>query len=578
MKNRLFILVMAAVVFVFTTTGRPVENYAAQNPAGSGTVPVSSFYNSLTGTPNPIDTSANLVITGNVRRGGHFRAAVPYESATNFGAGLGSSSLSSFLRDSAGPEDFGRYAGGYGVQPYYLQSRTVATTRPGYSGVFRPSDTSFNNRTLPGTNFIGTSGATYGRQQTFPGWHTYTQPNNSQESLDTALQGMDAFAQRPKIVNSIRELLMLTRSKETSLTTQDQRLQTQDQKSKTPDLILQMQDAKLKAQDTKLQSRRQQERADGDKQDVYDWVIMPEQAEPLQSDSSLEQKEKAESEQRTVPPMYRMNSFLSDSARKRNDVMEQLRQQIDTLRRTIEARIKAEVEESGRKGLAGMEAYEDYRRVAGFDKTESGDINESGKGDFEFLRTQSEDYHSRIIPLEELNKFSKAKISSMAKEIRGEISPESFAQTKFEQHVRAAENYLKAGRYYRAADSYSLASIYKMSDPSCLAGRAHALFAAGEYVSSALFLSRALELAPEYIYTDIDLVTMLGGVERFETKLANARRWLSENDSGRLQFLLAYVYYRTGRLRQAKRAVAVASQKMPDSMAVEIVRKAIAMR
>jgi tetratricopeptide (TPR) repeat protein len=577
MKNRLFILIVAVVVFVFTATGRPAENYATQNPAGSGTVPMSSLYNSLMGTPNPIDTSGNLVITGNVRRGGHFRAAVPYESTTNFRAGLGSSSLSSFLRDSAGPEDFGRYTGGYGVQPYYLQSGTVATTRPGYSGVFRPSDTSSNNSTLPGINFIGTSGTT-STQQTFPGWNTYTQPDNVQESFETALQGMNEFAQRPKIVNSLRELLMLTRSQETSLTPQDQRLKTEDQKPKAPDLILQMQDARLQAaQDTKPQSRRQQEPAD-DKQDVYDWVVLPEQAEPLQSDSSLEQKEKAEAERRNVPPMYQMNSFLSDSARKRNDVMEQLRQQIDTLRRTIEARIKAEVEESGRKGLTGMEAYEDYRRAAGFDKTESGDINESGKGDFEFLRTQSEDYRSRIFSLEELNKFSKAKISSMAKEIRGELSPESFAQTKFEQHVRAAENYLKAGRYYRAADSYSLASIYKMSDPSCLAGRAHALFAAGEYVSSALFLSRALELAPEYIYTNVDLVTMLGGVERFETKLANARRWLSENDSGKLQFLLAYVYYRTGRLQQAKRAIAVASQKMPDSMAVEIVRKAIAMR
>jgi tetratricopeptide (TPR) repeat protein len=577
MKNRLFILIVAVVVFVFTTTGWPVENYATRNPAGSGTIPMSSFYNSLTGTPNPIDTSANLVITGNVRRGGHFRAAVPYESTTNFGAGLGSSSLSSFLRDSTGSEDFGRYAGGYGVQPYYLQSRTVATTRPGHSGVFRPSDTSFNNYTLPGINFVGTGGTT-STQQTFPGWNTYTLPDSSKKPFDTELQGMNEFAQRPKIVNSLRELLMLTRSKETSLTTQDQRLKTEDQKSKTPDFIFQMQDAKLQAQDTKPQSRKQQEPIDDDKQDVYDWVVLPEQTEPLQSDSSLEQKEKAESEQRNVPPMYRMNSFLSDSARERSDVMEQLRQQIDILRMTIEARIKAEVEESGRKGLTGMDVYEDYRRLAGFDKTEPGDINESGKVDFEFLRTQSEDYRSRIFSLEELNKFSKAKISSMAKEIRGGLSHESFSQAKFNEHIRVAENYLKAGRYYRAADSYSLASIYKMSDPSCLAGRAHALFAAGEYMSSALFLSRALELAPEYIYTNIDLVAMLGGVERFETKLANARRWLSENDSGKLQFLLAYVYYRTGRLQQAKRAIAVASREMPDSMAVEIVRKAIAMR
>ena len=96
MKSRLFITVLGMFAIVFTATGWPVENYTARNPAGSATVPMSSIYNGLTSTPNPVDASGNLVITGNVRRGGHFRGNVPYESTTSFRAGLGSSSLNSF--------------------------------------------------------------------------------------------------------------------------------------------------------------------------------------------------------------------------------------------------------------------------------------------------------------------------------------------------------------------------------------------------------------------------------------------------------------------------------------------------
>ena len=158
MKNWLFI----TVVVVFFTLSSPIsfsiENFAIRNPAGLSTVPPSSIQSGLISNRNPIDTSGNLVITGNVRRGRHFRDTVPYGSTTSFRAGLGSSSLSSFLRDSAGAEDFGRYAGKYRVQPYYLRSQTVTTTRPGYSGVFRQAGTRIDDRTVQGRYQAGMRG------------------------------------------------------------------------------------------------------------------------------------------------------------------------------------------------------------------------------------------------------------------------------------------------------------------------------------------------------------------------------------------------------------------------------------
>jgi len=179
-------------------------------------------------------------------------------------------------------------------------------------------------------------------------------------------------------------------------------------------------------------------------------------------------------------------------------------------------------------------------------------------------------------PLDELNKLSQAELAAKAKRIREPYTnPESYSEAKFNQHIQAAENYLKTGRYYRAADSFALASIYKLDEPLSLAGRGHALFAAGEYVSSALFLSRALEIAPEYACTKIDFAGMLGGENKLESRIADIKEWLGRSGSGRLQFLLGYVYYRMGRLGPAKQAINAASEKMPKSTAIDILKKAI---
>ena len=149
-----------------------------------------------------------------------------------------------------------------------------------------------------------------------------------------------------------------------------------------------------------------------------------------------------------------------------------------------------------------------------------------------------------------------------------------FSEDKFNQYIRAAEQYLKEGKYYRAADAYTLASIYKPDDPLAYAGKGHALFAAGEYMSSALFLSRALEIFPGYVHFKIDVVAMLGDQDKIETRLADVRQWVQMTDAAELRFLLAYVYYQMGRFEWAKRAVDAAYEKMPTP-AVTTLKKAI---
>jgi tetratricopeptide (TPR) repeat protein len=141
--------------------------------------------------------------------------------------------------------------------------------------------------------------------------------------------------------------------------------------------------------------------------------------------------------------------------------------------------------------------------------------------------------------------------------------------------MRDAEEHLMAGGYYRASSSYSLALIYQADNPLALAGRGHALLASGEYVSSALFLSRALSVSPGYLLTKVDLVTIMGDANKLADRIADIEQWLARSGSSQLQFLLGYVYYRTGQLLQAKQAIDAVYAKTPKSPAVQAMKIAV---
>jgi tetratricopeptide (TPR) repeat protein len=152
----------------------------------------------------------------------------------------------------------------------------------------------------------------------------------------------------------------------------------------------------------------------------------------------------------------------------------------------------------------------------------------------------------------------------------------SISADKFNRHMRAAEDYLRAFRYYKAADSFALALIYVPNDPQALMGRSKALFAAGEYVSSALFLCRALTNRPDYAKSKIDLVTLLGDRSRLAGRIADLEQWSARSGSPQLRLLIGHVYLQTGRLNEASKAIEAAGAKMPQSGAVGAMKAAVA--
>ena len=172
---------------------------------------------------------------------------------------------------------------------------------------------------------------------------------------------------------------------------------------------------------------------------------------------------------------------------------------------------------------------------------------------------------------------SLSKIDTETAKAITEVHKTFAAQSKdrFNYYMKSAEEFLKQGKYYRAADAYTLASIYKPDDPLAYAGRSHALFASGEYMSSAYYLTMAINMFPQYVEFKIDLNAMIPDKDRLESRIADIKQWIDRTGSPELSFLLAYIYHQLGKDNEAAAAIDTAAEKLPDSKAVKTLKQAI---
>ena len=584
MSNRSFILELelacrrmracGIILFLVFLTALSGVSWGIKSPVGRGTVPASSvgsgrvpggiYRGGLVRSPNPLDGSGNLTVTGNVRGGRHFRGIVPYQSRYSFEADLPSSSLDSFLRYSAGSEDIGRGAGRYETQPYYSGTRTVTTTRPGYRGVFRPVSTQIDDRASSKSALspLPKQEASVGFPQGgVPREYVelpYTRPMAQGlrplsmsplelervilEEIETILESKKLADEQSRFIGSPRieplpQDLRMVSDKAAEL---KRGLLVEDELLRLPPLG----DALRRTRAESGQEER--EKFEPDTQvDVYEQMKWQIQSVARRPDLSGSRETKHESrfigtDEALSIPIYR------ERRAKRDDEVPIYRDWVTEAQR--EARDSSAEEKS--PDLSGLE--EPRKSVPIY--------RDKGKG----------------LDLGLKDDLGPRDVSAKAREILGEHKTfASFAEDKFNRHMRAAEEYLKRGRYYRAADAYTLAAIYKPDDPLAYAGKSHALFAAGEYMSSALFLARALEIFPEYAQFKIDLVAMVGDKDKLESRLANVEEWLDESNAAELQFLLGYIYYQMGRQEEAEEMIYAAFERMPESPAVVALKKAI---
>ena len=484
-----------------------------------GTAPAGSGRTRLTRSPNPMDTSTNLIVTGNVTAGKSFQGVVPYQASTSFSGPMGSSALDSFIRDSAGSESFGRPAGQ--SVPYYSATRSITTTLPGSrGGVFMPQGETF------GSNYPA------GR---LPDQVILTQPAGGVASTQYK-HFVSSPYYHPPVLPPNRPMSMTTEEMEKMISSDAERYS-----------------RNINLPPTGVGDEQQQEQIGQLKNDLGQAgkkvsELKQSLAKELSAPKGLS-KEGLQPFEKVQAQAPKQKTTKKEQA----DVFEQMKQQLEDFKKSFES------EQAGKTTKQPAKP--------------SVDTNEPGRREEKETKPPEEGASKEEIAVD---KISPVDLSVKAKGILGEHNSfASFAKDKFNQHVKTAENYMKQGQYYRAADAYTLASYYKPEDPLAYAGKSYALFAAGEYMSSSLFLSRALEIFPEYALFKINLETMIGDRDRLESRIVEVEQRLEKSNAPELQFLLAYVYYQLGRTEAAKKAIGEAYLMMPQWPAAKILKKVL---
>lgn len=152
---------------------------------------------------------------------------------------------------------------------------------------------------------------------------------------------------------------------------------------------------------------------------------------------------------------------------------------------------------------------------------------------------------------------------------------EHLAAAKSEDYLRLGEEFLKSGQYYKAADAFELAGVWDRGNPLVVLARSHALFAAGEYMSSAFYLSQAIEMEPKLLESRFDWSSLLDSRDAFENRLTELSTWQQRSNSAELALLMGYILYQDGKIIRARISAEYAHDMMPDRPAAQALLKII---
>jgi len=149
------------------------------------------------------------------------------------------------------------------------------------------------------------------------------------------------------------------------------------------------------------------------------------------------------------------------------------------------------------------------------------------------------------------------------------------ARAKFAQHMQRGEKLMVEGKYYRAADAFGSAIVYDFRSGAAHLGKARALFGAGEFMSAAYFLDRALQLEPKLAAAKGDSKKLSADDAQLAKRLADLDRWQKESGNAMLLFLNGYVKLKTGEVEQARVLLNEAKKAQPKMVSINYLLEAI---
>ncbi len=569
----------ALAVYASASGASGYGNTSIASPVRSATTPLSSYQSGLVGRPNPIDSSSNLVVTGNVGAGKHFRGNIPYRSTTSMDAPLGSTSLDSFMRYTASPEtpatSMGRYS------PFYSASGTTSVMQPGMRSVFSPGTSYVAPRVapravdttrdalyvdvsprvaLPGETDFTTGDNGLGTAPRLRLWPLSDGPEAAGKSFSEGLGG------------PLLERRASPRSTET-LTGDDYRQQMEalqrrlgEVKTEVAQLeqSLAVRDAlaqsSLDHSDFGLGNESESEIPEGSRKEqllqetarlLAGTTGLPgqptryEEAVPLNSETDVVSKMQSDSEQRLQ--LYDPSRALSQTG-------------------SVRSQPAIETHQFSRVGLAPPVPSKRYMPSGGASPTpRASDTSVSGIQPRDLKASPK-----RIAPETVVVQTS---VTSPIKKVDTALAATSLKE--FTRHLQLAERYFQRGAYRHAAETYALATTYRPNDPRAHLGRSHALLAVGEYAASAASLALAVEIDPHSVVKRCDLIEIVGGPDAFIARFNDLNETVRAKANPQLQFLLAYIYYQMDRVEEARTAIEDAHRTSPSSVSIDLLKAEI---
>jgi len=631
------VLCLSPVLLFVGDAWASYSSSSSAGPIGSPTMPPSSYEGGLVANPNPIDSSSNSVITGNVRGGKQFRAPVPYGSSTSFRAPLGSTDLDSFIRYSAVPDELGGYSPGY--ETFYSPTGTVSKIRPGQGGVFAPTSPrvaggigQWRPDQPPDVVDLGdirqshvsvgetasTPDAGLDTWRRFGYWPLSRTPEQMKQVISDELgrQFTDDHASQQndqpltpegyqQQIEQFRQQLERVKADASKL---EQSLRTGDALPKDASKQAPSDPAQATGSRTAIENlvnplpRPQalpvDRRSDAD--------LLPRSA-PVTPDASAIEKQAQAPDVTDIAGLIAPPGMPPAVGAKNNA--------------SLESHPLAPGSQSS-LGELNVDAATRTSRIAELflpkGQGGTGQGRTDATGDLSSLRRTKEMTGSAekpfistmYVPPNGMTGAGSApdRVASLMARVRsdtmdamagadtnqpqtGEKKPSDrpagdearrryevltgAARERFDRYLKAAELYLQQGRYYRAAESFSLASLYNPNDSRVHVGRSQALFAAGEYVSSAIFLAKAIELDPNRSLARLDLVNAIGGPDLFLRRIIDLEQCAKTTGTADLQLLLGYIYYEMDRPEEARAAIDAAQKGLPNTPAVDLLKAAV---
>jgi hypothetical protein len=201
-------------------------------------------------------------------------------------------------------------------------------------------------------------------------------------------------------------------------------------------------------------------------------------------------------------------------------------------------------------------------------------------------------------PVESVDKPFRLPSPEQRTRIRQLLGPyknfDALTADKTANYLQQGDQFMVKRQYYRAADAYTVATVWQSNDPQIYLKQSFALFAAGAYLSSAQSLQQALYLKPEVGGEKIDLINRLGGkistpiqgqeakpgenpenLDLYQNRMREVIKFQKDSDSGMLALLMSYLYFQEGNLAKAQEHIVISAHYFPDDPAVVAMQKVL---